>query len=168
MSVSLNPRCNPGLSRRLSAFTLIELIAVMVVLAVLAGVAIPRYFNYADQAKTSAVQGALGGIRTGIANFYADQTFQGEPAYPTLAELNTLGAVMQESLPANPYNGLSTVQAVTQAQAVARAVVNPTQFGWNYFVDNSFDPPVAVFYANSEDTTKVEDGSGGFKDANEL
>ena len=153
---------------RRSAFTLIELIAVMVVLAVLAGVAIPRYFNYADQAKTSAVQGALGGIRTGIANFYADQTFQGDPAYPTLAELNTIGTVMQESLPANPYNGLSTVQAVTQVQAAARTIVNPTQFGWNYFVDNSVEPPAAIFYANSDEETKVEDGSGDFKDANEL
>ena len=37
--------------RARSAFTLIELIAVIVVLAILSGVALPRYFDYADKAK---------------------------------------------------------------------------------------------------------------------
>ena len=36
------------------AFTLIELIAVIVVLAILAGVAIPKYFDYAQNAKISS------------------------------------------------------------------------------------------------------------------
>ena len=63
---------------------------------------------------------------------------------------------------------LARLSSSTSAQAASRAVANPTQFGWNYFVDNSVDPPVAVFYANSSDETKVEDGSGGFKDANEI
>jgi prepilin-type N-terminal cleavage/methylation domain-containing protein len=155
-----------GAARR--AFTLIELIAVMVVLAVLAGVAIPKYFNYADRAKSSALSGAIGGVRTGIANFFADSTFNGDAAYPTLIELTTVGTVMQEEIPANPYNGLSAVQTVTSGQATSRAIVNPTQFGWNYFVDNTVDPPVAVFYANADEETKVDDGSGGFKTANEL
>lgn len=150
------------------AFTLIELIAVMVVLAVLAGVAIPKYFNYADRAKSSALSGAIGGVRTGIANYFADSSFNGDAAYPTLTELTTVGTVMQEEIPANPYNGLNTVQTVTSTQADSRAVSSPDQFGWNYFVDNSVDPPVYTFYANSDEETKVEDGSGGFKQANEI
>ena len=150
------------------AFTLIELIAVMVVLAVLAGVAIPKYFNYADRAKSSALAGSLGGVRTGIANFFADSTFNGTAAYPTLTELTTVGTVMQEEIPANPYNGLNTVQTVNSGQATSRTVSNEDQYGWNYFVDNSVDPPVYVFYANTDDETKVEDGSGDFKTANEI
>ena len=150
------------------AFTLIELIAVMVVLAVLAGVAIPKYFDYADRAKTASLQGALGGVRTGIANYYADQTFSGAAAYPNLTDLTTVGTVMQETIPNNPYNGLNTVQAVSSGQATARTVVNPTQYGWNYFFDNSTNPPTAVFYANSGDATTADDGSGGFHDANDL
>jgi prepilin-type N-terminal cleavage/methylation domain-containing protein len=150
------------------AFTLIELIAVMVVLAVLAGVAIPKYFNYADRAKSSALSGAIGGVRTGIANYFADSSFNGEAAYPTLSELTTVGTVMQEEIPANPYNGLNTVQTVSSGQATSRTVSNTDQYGWNYFVDNSVDPPVYVFYANADDDTKVEDGSGGFKTANEI
>ena len=98
--------------KRNRAFTLIELIAVMVVLAVLAGVAIPKYFDYADRAKSASLQGALGGIRTGVASFSAESSFTGTAAYPTFAELTTLGTVMQEALPNNPYNGLSAAQSV--------------------------------------------------------
>ena len=150
------------------AFTLIELIAVMVVLAVLAGIAIPKYFDYADRAKSASLQGGLGGIRTGVANFYADSSFTGTAAYPTLVELTTLGTVMQEALPNNPYNGLNAAQAVLVAAANARTTSNTTQYGWNYYVDNSLTPPVMVFYATSIDATRVDDGSGGFINANDL
>ena len=53
------------------AFTLIELIAVIVVLAILSGIAIPKYFDYAAQAKASSCKGTLGGVRSAIASFYS-------------------------------------------------------------------------------------------------
>lgn len=151
-------------SRR--AFTLIELIAVLVVLAILSGVAVPKYFSYAERARSSAVQGALGGIRTAIANFYVDQSINGTARYPTLAELTTLGTVLQESLPANPYNDLNTVTAATALEATNRTVAGTA--GWRYYVDNTLAPPVATFYANDATTTQVTDPGGGFFDANEL
>lgn len=40
-------------------FTLIELIAVIVVLAILAGVAIPKYIDYSQQARVTAAQASL-------------------------------------------------------------------------------------------------------------
>ena len=97
-------------SRR--GFTLIELIAVIVVLAILAGVALPKYFDYAAQAKESACKGALGGVRAGVANFYANSAITGTAAYPTLLQLETQGTVMQEPIPENPYNGDNDVQAL--------------------------------------------------------
>lgn len=153
---------------RRRAFTLIELIAVMVVLAVLAGVAIPKFFDYSARARSSALQGSLGGIRTGTANFFADQSFNGTAAYPTLTELTTVGTVMQEELPPNPFNGLNGVQAVTFVAAATRTVSNPAQYGWNFYVDNSATPPVMTIYANSTDVTTVDDGAGGKKSANDL
>ena len=149
------------------AFTLIELIAVLVVLAILSGVAIPKYLDYSERAHSSALQGSLGGVRTGIANFFANSSVTGAPAYPTLAELTTPGTVMTEPIPANPYNGLNTVVAVTSAQAAARTT-SATAAGWCYFVDNAANPPVAIFYANATDATRVDDADGGYEPANEL
>jgi len=49
-------------------FTLIELIAVIVVLAVLAGVAVPKFFSYSDQAKIAAANAAHAALTTAAIN----------------------------------------------------------------------------------------------------
>ncbi len=148
------------------AFTLIELIAVLVVLAILSGVALPKYFDYTDRARSSAVQGTLGGVRTAMVNFYADSSISGTAAYPTLVQLTTNGTVMLEQIPINPYNGLSNVTAAASGDASSRTVAGTA--GWRYYVDNSATPPVAVFYCNASDDTQVADGAGGFETANDL
>jgi prepilin-type N-terminal cleavage/methylation domain-containing protein len=155
--------------RTRKAFSLIELIAVMVVLAILAGVAAPRFFNYSDQAKTAATEGTLGAVRSGVASFLSNSSFNGSPAYPTYAELTTTGTVMQEPIPANPYTGLSAVHQVTNAtQAANRQVSQADQYGWNYYVDNTTDPKVAIFWANCDDETTKKDSSGTAITANDL
>lgn len=128
-------------------FTLIELIAVVVVLAILAGVALPKYFDYSARAKESACKGALGGVRAGIANFYANEAINGTAGYPTLTDLQTLGTVMQEEIPDNPYNDSNTVQAATFN--ATNPPVSGTA-GWNY------DVSVGKFWANS-DTTGINE-----------
>lgn len=112
------------------AFTLIELIAVIVVLAILSGIAIPKYFDYAQQAKASATKGALGGMRSSIANFYANSAVNGTPAYPTLAQFTAIGTVLQEAVPTNVYNNSSAVVAATWAATPPVAGVQ----GWAYDV----------------------------------
>lgn len=141
-------------NRYRKGFTLIELIAVIVVLAILAGVALPRYFDYAAQARAASCRGALGGVRAGIANFYADQAIQGAARYPTLVELETLGTVMQEAIPDNPYDSGGTpndVHTATSVEAGARtAPVAAGTGGWAYYVDNAANPPEFTFYANTD------------------
>lgn len=130
-----------------AGFTLVELMAVVVILAILAGVALPKFFNYQAQAKVASTKGTLGGVRAGIASFYADAAISGTPVYPTLAEL-TDGSVMQESLPENPYDASNDVSTATAAQQAARTV-SGGQSGWKYFVDNVGPARSSVFYANS-------------------
>lgn len=151
-------------------FTLVELVAVIVVLAILSGIAVPKYLDYSARAKSAALQGALGGIRTGIAQFFADQSVSGTAAYPTLTQLTTLNTVMQEALPQNPYNGLSNVTAatVTEAAAATRTVTGTGTAGWRFYVDNTLTTPAAVFYANDSTATKVLDGTGAAVTANKL
>ncbi len=154
-------------SRRRLGFTLIELIAVIVVLAILAGVAVPRYFDYTDRARSSAVQGTLGNVRSAIQNFYANASLTGTPAYPTLVQIQTIGAVLQDQMPQNPYNNLSTITAATSVEWNARTVTGTA--GWRYFVDNTTNPPTYGFYINSTTNTTVPNGSGpGVMTANQL
>ena len=124
---------------RRSAFTLIELVAVIVVLAILAGVAIPKYIDYAANAKASACKGILGGVRSAIANFYANSAVSGTPAFPSLIAMQTVGTVVTEAVPANPYNNNATIAAATWAATPPVAGVN----GWNY------DAATGRFWANS-------------------
>ena len=129
------------------AFTLIELIAVMVVLAILSGVALPKFFDYSSQAKESATRGSLGGCRAGIANFYANAAVNGAAAYPTFTEMTTLGTVMQESIPDNPYNDLGTVRDADGTWVANNPPVTGS-YGWAY------DETNGKFWANSSGSSE--------------
>lgn len=148
------------------AFTLIELIAVIVVLAILAGVAVPRYFDYTSRARTAAMQGTLGNVRSAISSFYANASLSGTPAYPTLAQLTTAGTVVMDAFPTNPFNNLSSATAATRVEFNARTVGGTA--GWRYYVDNSITPPAHGFYSNSSTATTATDNAGAALPSNNL
>lgn len=83
-------------------FTIIELLVVMAVLAVLASLVVPRYMNKVQSAKEVVLRQNLQGLRTGIDQFYRDQS-----RYPeSLAELVTKRYI--RAIPTDPITESAT------------------------------------------------------------
>lgn len=76
-------------------FTLIELIVVIAVLAILAGVAVPRFIDATARARASAEIADVGTIRAGIANVAVNNALgksaktTGSLTYPTSLSIDT-------------------------------------------------------------------------------
>jgi len=120
-------------------FTLIELVMVIVILGILAAVAIPTFFNLQSSANVSAVKGALGGLRSGVAIWYAKSATGGSAAsFPALADLtNTAagsGVMLNGSIPSNPYVSGTNSTIVVAATATTRYTTSGA--AWVYSTSN--------------------------------
>jgi prepilin-type N-terminal cleavage/methylation domain-containing protein len=58
-----------------TGFTLIELMIVIAIIGILAGIAVPRYMNFLQRAKEGASKGGLGALRSALNIYYADTDF---------------------------------------------------------------------------------------------
>ena len=101
-------------------FTLIELMIVVAIIAILAGILIPNFVNARSQAQTAACESNLRAIATALELYYADNqvypTASGAAVQPTLLTAN--GIAYLNNTPKDPaaQNGnatytLTTVQA---------------------------------------------------------
>lgn len=123
-------------------FTLIEMLMVVVIVAVLSAVAIPQFVDFRKEAKTAAMQSALGAMRSSIAAQYGQVLIRCgavSGTYPTAAQLNandittggapcTVAMVPQASdrkfvpaeIPENPWSGSSV--SVANRRVVTQCV----------------------------------------------
>jgi MSHA pilin protein MshA len=81
--------------RNEKGFTLIEIIAVLVILGILAAVAIPKYISMMDQLRMQAAQTAIMEVKEQCSNFYASQIL-------TNAGITTKQKVL-DSITTTPY-----------------------------------------------------------------
>ena len=72
-----------------SGFTLIELIMVIVILAILGAVAIPKYVDLSADAKSANESGVAAGIRAGLTTYFVDPARGNRTSYP--ATLDSAG-----------------------------------------------------------------------------
>ncbi|TCK16874.1 MSHA pilin protein MshA [Thiogranum longum] len=99
-----------------AGFTLIELVAVLVILALLGAMAVPRFVDVSGQALTAAQNGSLAGVRSGHAMAIADLR-----RLPTVTELST-------------YVGGPNISAVGTGIQV---VINGTNYTVETFTDTT-------------------------------
>ncbi len=70
---------------RSQGFTLIELLLVLVILAILAGIVLPKFSGKSQQAKVTAAQTQIGSLKMALYNFEIDNG-----AYPKSGDLDAL------------------------------------------------------------------------------
>ncbi|MEN6450883.1 MAG: type II secretion system protein [Thermoguttaceae bacterium] len=146
--------------KRRNAFTLIEVLIVVIIMAVLAATIIPQFSSSTNDAKLSSVKFNLRTIRAQV-EMYKIHHNGSVPALATFADqmtgtTNSSGAVgtgtgytygpyFQGQVPANPYNNLNTLKTTTATtEADAKAAVDGGS-GWLY------NATTGDFFANNSE-----------------
>lgn len=58
--------------RSKKAFTLVELMIVVAIIGILAGIAVPRYMNFVRRSREASTKGNLGAVRSALSIYYSD------------------------------------------------------------------------------------------------
>ncbi len=120
--------------RRTSGFTLFELLIVLALLGILAGISVPQYFNARAESNEAALMTDLEVLREAIERYQAehggtppglsdgkpsDTAFENQLTGRTNSEgsvqaTGKFGPYLVTGIPANPFNGLKTVWLVSE------------------------------------------------------
>src|SRR5258705_12438425 len=111
----------PKTIRKNSAFTLIEILIVVIILGILAAIIIPRFANASKDAKRAALSSQLSSVRAQIQLYIIEHGDQKPPNLPG----NDWGDLINQSvfqgvnrgpylpyIPTNPLNGYTNVAVV--------------------------------------------------------
>jgi len=136
----------PNTTRKNSAFTLIEILIVVIILGILAAIVIPRFANASKDAKRAALSSQLNSIRAQI-QLYIIEHGDNKPAGMATNSWNDLinpsvyngvnrGPYLPY-VPANPLNGYSNI-AIVNADPTWGDAVAGANIGYVYNTANGF------------------------------
>ena len=115
-------------------FTLIEFIIVIIIIAILAAVAIPRFINLGTNARAAAVDGMYGSVLAAANLAHSMSMVAGDnPASVTMAGKTI---TMVNGYPADTASGIGN--AITDASGFAQG--NNAEKGWDFKIQSAHTP----------------------------
>ncbi|MGA2064099.1 MAG: type II secretion system protein [Thermoguttaceae bacterium] len=153
---------------RRCAFTLIEVLLVVIIMAVLAATIIPQFTSSTKEAKTSALNFNLQTVRsqlemykeqhvglyppaTDTASFAAQMCSRTNQDTTANASSGLYGPYLGDDLPANPFNDSKTIAIVNGTTAPTAATGSSD--GWQY------NPATGWFYPNNAEFYQTTGGT---------
>jgi prepilin-type N-terminal cleavage/methylation domain-containing protein len=121
--------------RNQKGFTLIEIIAVLVILGILAAIAIPKYLDMADDARHKALSGAVASLISAASMDYSQKLLNGQASATSFSPVgsHTVGDFSGTILPATGSTGTFNAAVTGYAPSAEYATALGTSFAYKTF-----------------------------------